>query len=112
MSGHYARPGPQPRRTIHPVIWSAAAIILLTFAAVSMHAQVHLIIKNDGTKVISNFGSPASKHGSDWNWWAKQRDRRSSFDDVVGNAASEGNLNAVKAQLRGQRNGFRFRPEF
>jgi hypothetical protein len=33
MSGHHARPGPQPRRTIHPVIWSAAAIILLTLAA-------------------------------------------------------------------------------
>ena len=33
MSGHYARPGPQPRRTIHPVIWSAAAIILLTLPA-------------------------------------------------------------------------------
>ena len=33
MSGHHARPSPQPRRTIHPVIWSAAAIILLTLAA-------------------------------------------------------------------------------
>jgi hypothetical protein len=33
MSGHHARPGPQPCRAIHPVIWSAAAIILLTLAA-------------------------------------------------------------------------------
>jgi ABC-type phosphate transport system substrate-binding protein len=33
MSAHTAKPGPQPRRTIHPVIWSAAAIILLTLAA-------------------------------------------------------------------------------
>src|SRR5207302_7395319 len=65
-----------------------AAILLITFAT-SMQAQVHLIIKSDGTKVISNFGSPASKHGSDWNWWAKQRDRRSNFDDYIDRYAAQ-----------------------
>src|SRR5258707_14269424 len=58
-------------------------IVLVTFVAVSMQAQVHLIIKSDGTKVISNFGSAASKHGNDWSWWARQRDRRSSFDAYI-----------------------------
>ena len=33
MSGHRARPGPQPRHTTHPAIWAAAAIILLALAA-------------------------------------------------------------------------------
>ena len=55
----------------------AIALALLT---VSLQAQVHLIIKGDGTKVISNFGAASSAHGNDWNWWARQRDRRSGFD--------------------------------
>ena len=34
MSGHHARPGPQPRHPAHPAIWAAAAaIILLALAA-------------------------------------------------------------------------------
>jgi phosphate transport system substrate-binding protein len=34
MSGHHPRPGPQPCRTIHPVIWAiTASIILLALAA-------------------------------------------------------------------------------
>src|SRR5882757_11454332 len=71
------------------------AILLITFLAVSMQAQVHLIIKSDGTKVISNFGSPASKHGSDWNWWARQRDRRSSFDAYIDRYAAQYHVDPV-----------------
>src|SRR3954469_1951136 len=66
-----------------------AAIILFTFAAASMQGQVRLIIKSDGTKVISNFGSVASRHASDWNWWAKQRNRRSSYDAVIDRYAAQ-----------------------
>ena len=33
MSGHYQRPGPQPRHPTPPAIWAAAAIILLAVAA-------------------------------------------------------------------------------
>ena len=33
MSGHHARPSPQPRHTSHPAILAAAAIILLALAA-------------------------------------------------------------------------------
>ena len=72
-----------------------AAIVLITFAAVSVQAQVHLIIRSDGTKVISNFGSPASKHGSDWNWWAKQRDRRSGFDAYIDRYATQYRVDPV-----------------
>jgi soluble lytic murein transglycosylase-like protein len=57
--------------------------VLLTLLCANVHAQVQLIIKSDGTKVISNFGSVASKHASDWNWWAKQRNRRSSYDAFI-----------------------------
>ena len=72
-----------------------AAILLITFVAVSLQAQVHLIIKSDGTKVISNFGSEASRHGSDWNWWAKQRDRRSSFDAYIDRYAAQYRVDPV-----------------
>jgi soluble lytic murein transglycosylase-like protein len=68
---------------------SVSLAILLTLLCASINAQVHLIIKSDGTKVISNFGSPASRHGSDWNWWAKQRDRRSSFDAYIDRYAAQ-----------------------
>src|SRR3954452_3912644 len=72
-----------------------AAIIVFVLVAASTQAQVHLIIKSDGTKVISNFGSPASKHGSDWNWWAKQRDRRSSFDAYIDRYAAQYRVDPV-----------------
>jgi len=65
-----------------------AAVIAL--GAATLQAQVHLLVKRDGSKVISNFGSSsASSHGSDWNWWAKQRDRRSRFDAYIEQYAAQ-----------------------
>jgi len=72
-----------------------AAILLITFAAVSLQAQVHLIIKSDGTKIISNFGAASSAHKNDWNWWAKQRDRRSSFDTYIDRYAAQYHVDPV-----------------
>src|ERR1700759_5475557 len=74
-----------------------AALVLVTVFAVSAQAQaqVRLVIRSDGTKVISNFGSAASKHGSDWNWWAKQRDRRSSFDSYIDRYAAQYRVDPV-----------------
>lgn len=71
--------------------------IALAFAlfGASVQAQVHLIIKRDGTKVISNFGSAASSHGSDWSWWAKQRNRRSSFDAYIDHYAAQYRVDPV-----------------
>ena len=43
--------------------------------------QVRLTIKRDGTKVISNFGS--TRRGSNFDWLARQHDRRSKYDPII-----------------------------
>jgi soluble lytic murein transglycosylase-like protein len=69
--------------------------IVLLFIGASLAAQVHLTIKRDGTKVISNFGANASAKSSDWNWWAKQRDRRSSYDAFIDRYAAQYRVDPV-----------------
>jgi soluble lytic murein transglycosylase-like protein len=65
-------------------------IVTLALFGASLQAQVHLVVKRDGSKVISNFGASSSAgHGSDWNWWAKQRDRRSTFDAYIDRYAAQ-----------------------
>ena len=46
------------------------------------HAQVSILTRADGKKVISNFGAQGSRK-TDWNWWAKQRNRRSAYDAII-----------------------------
>ena len=74
---------------------SAFVVLALVFLGASMQAQVHLIIKRDGTKVISNFGAGSAGRGSDWSWWAKQRDRRSSFDSYIDRYAGQYHVDPV-----------------
>jgi soluble lytic murein transglycosylase-like protein len=69
--------------------------LALAFLCASLQAQVHLIIKGDGTKVISNFGPASSAHGNDWNWWAKQRDRRSGYDAYIDRYAAQYHVDPV-----------------
>src|SRR3954452_681706 len=73
---------------------TAFSIILLLLSA-SLQAQVQLTIKRDGTKVISNFGASASPKNSDWNWWAKQRDRQSSYDAFIDRYAAQYHVDPV-----------------
>jgi soluble lytic murein transglycosylase-like protein len=63
--------------------------LVLVLAGISLQAQVRLIVKSDGTKVISNFGSASSAHGNDWSWWAKQRNRSSRYDAYIERYASQ-----------------------
>ncbi len=70
----------------------ALALVLL---GASLQAQVHVIVKRDGTKVISNFGATSAGKGSDWNWWAKQRDRRSSYDSYIDRYAAQYRVDPV-----------------
>ena len=42
---------------------------------------MHLVVRGDGTKVISNIG--AAKHLSDYTWLSRQRDRRSPYDKII-----------------------------
>lgn len=69
--------------------------LALVFLSASLQAQVRLIIKSDGTKVISNFGAASSAHKSDWNWWAKQRDRRSNYDAYIDRYAAQYRVDPV-----------------
>lgn len=57
--------------------------LVLLFVAVSADAQVHLVVRKDGKKVISNFGSRGSGKSSDWKWLAKQRNRKSAYDEAI-----------------------------
>jgi soluble lytic murein transglycosylase-like protein len=69
--------------------------LALALLSASLQAQVHLIVKRDGTKVISNYGAVSSSHGSDWNWWAKQRNRRSNYDAYIDRYAAQYGVDPV-----------------
>ena len=55
--------------------------VAIAVLAVPAVAQVRVVVRQDGTKVISNFGSPAKV--TDYVWLARQRDRRSSYDPII-----------------------------
>ena len=74
---------------------SASVALALVFLGASLQAQVHLIIKRDGTKIISNFGAGSAGRGSDWSWWAKQRDRRSSYDSYIDRYAGQYHVDPI-----------------
>ncbi|MEO8217987.1 MAG: lytic transglycosylase domain-containing protein [Acidobacteriota bacterium] len=62
--------------------------VLLTFVAFatligSAGAQVHLVVRPDGSKVIYNTYTPRSSKGPDYAWLAKQRDRKTQYDPVI-----------------------------
>jgi Soluble lytic murein transglycosylase and related regulatory proteins (some contain LysM/invasin domains) len=76
---------------------STALVLVLLGLSLQTQAQmqVHLIVKGDGTKVISNFGATSSGRGNDWNWLAKQRDRRSSYDSYIDRYAAQYHVDPV-----------------
>jgi soluble lytic murein transglycosylase-like protein len=55
--------------------------IALAALSVSAAADVRMMIGRDGKKTIYNVGSYA--HSSDYDWLARQRDRRSQFDAAI-----------------------------
>jgi soluble lytic murein transglycosylase-like protein len=73
----------------------ASACLALLLIGASLQAQVRLTIKRDGSKVISNFGANSSAKSNDWNWWAKQRDRRSDYDSFIDRYAAQYRVDPV-----------------
>ncbi len=71
------------------------AVLVTIFVALPSFAQVRLVIKKDGSKLIYNVGSNGSGRGSDYNWLAKQRDRRSSYDPIIERAATDFGVDPV-----------------
>lgn len=62
----------------------AAAVLAGLVAASAGRADVRLMIKNDGRKVIYNVPSGSSaERWADYNWLAKQRNRRSIYDGII-----------------------------
>ena len=72
-------------------------VLLVVFAAaVTAQAQVHLVVKKDGSKVIYNVPSAAtSKQMSDWSWLARQRNRSSKYDTLIDHYAEKHNVDPV-----------------
>ena len=69
------------------------AIVLLAVCA-GANAQVSLVVRADGRKVISNFGAQSSRK-TDWNWLARQRNRRSQFDAIIERYALQHGIDPV-----------------
>jgi soluble lytic murein transglycosylase-like protein len=65
-----------------------AALALAVLGAATASAQVQLIVRADGKKVISNFGGGSSGRTGDLRWLAKQRNRRSPYDAIIERHAS------------------------
>jgi len=58
-------------------------------------AQVKLVVRSDGKKVIYNVGSTASGKGTDLKWLARQRDRRSQYDRMIERYADQFNVDPI-----------------
>ncbi len=57
--------------------------LALALLCVNAEAQVSLVVRGDGSKVISNVGPQGSAKSGDLNWLAKQRNRRSQYDAII-----------------------------
>ena len=57
-------------------------VLVLLAVCAGADAQVSLIVRADGTKVISNFGAQSARK-TDWNWLARQRNRASQYDAII-----------------------------
>lgn len=69
-------------------------LLVATSVASPASANVRLVVKKDGTKVISNVGF-APGRGSDFGWLAKQHDRRSRYDAIIERYADEYDVDPV-----------------
>lgn len=73
------------------------ALIGLLLTASSVAAQVQLVIKRDGSKVIYNV--PSGNHGAnsagDLKWLARQHDRKSKYDQYIEQYATKFRVDAT-----------------
>jgi soluble lytic murein transglycosylase-like protein len=73
----------------------ALVMVGLAMLATQAAAQVKLVVKRDGTKIISNFGVAGGGKGTNWNWLAQQHDRRSKYDDIIERYAADHGVDPV-----------------
>ncbi|HEX9161873.1 MAG TPA: lytic transglycosylase domain-containing protein [Thermoanaerobaculia bacterium] len=71
-------------------------VVALVLATSSLSAQVQLRIKSDGSKVIYNIPSNKSRSGvTDYQWLARQHDRRSHYDAFIEKYAKQYRVDAT-----------------
>ena len=68
----------------------AFALLLI---ATSAAAEVRIAVQKDGTRLIYNVGG--SGKSSDWNWLARQHDRRSRYDPIIEKYAKKFRVDAT-----------------
>jgi soluble lytic murein transglycosylase-like protein len=73
-------------------MFSVGVAVLLVASAAD--AGVRLVVKKDGSKIISNVGFGGGQ-GSDWNWLAKQHDRRTRYDEIIERYAEKYRVDAT-----------------
>ncbi len=61
---------------------ATAVLIATLIVSVSASAQVKMIVKKDGSKLIFNDSRASGKY-SDYKWLARQHDRRSAYDSFI-----------------------------
>src|SRR5438105_4660736 len=72
-----------------------AVLLIAAFSVTNASAQLQVIVRNDGKKMISNFGGASSGRNADLRWLAKQRNRRSPYDRMIERSASEYGVDPV-----------------
>jgi soluble lytic murein transglycosylase-like protein len=72
-----------------------ARVAMICLAALPAFAQVQLMVRSDGKKVIYNVGGSGGGKVSDLKWLAKQRDRRSSYDRLIEQYADRYNVDPI-----------------
>lgn len=72
---------------------SVGVVVLLVASVAS--AGVHLVVKKDGSKVISNVGFAPGGKDTDYNWLAKQHDRRTRYDEIIERHAAKYGVDPV-----------------
>lgn len=75
--------------------FAAIAITLTLFAAAAAQAQVHLTVRRDGSKVITNVPTAVDPRNSDLSWLAKRHNRRSDYDEVIEKYSRQYNVDPV-----------------
>ena len=71
-------------------------IAMIVLMAVPALAQVKLVVRSDGKKVIYNVPAPGTGRAiTDLKWLAKQRDRRSQYDKMIERYADQYNVDPI-----------------
>jgi len=72
-----------------------ARLAVVCLAALPALAQVQLVVRADGKKVIYNVPTPANAKAGDLKWLAKQRNRRTQYDKMIEQYADRYNVDPI-----------------